>query len=276
MSKRRCCFWLLVALLVGAAVIGAILEPTGTVPALLAGEPFYRGRPTRYWREVLREEGRSGKISTTTASKFLGGHEAFPVLRECARDSDRNVRWTAITLLGNGGLRTQQLLDLLVEALDDGDVEVRLKSVGALARWGPMAKQAVPALTARLQDPELQVAHFADLVLWHIDPTAAVSACGWRPFTSSEYGFSVMLPGQPEQKDTPVLEGQVIAHSFQEWHRGGPYQAPVRYVILVAEYSEELVKQSTEEERFQAMKDCAPHFFNGGKVVEEKKVSREG
>jgi hypothetical protein len=129
-----------------------------------------------------------------------------------------------------------------------------------------------PALTARLSDPEPQVAHFADLALWQIDPTAAPSACGWRLFKSTEFGVSAMLPGKPEEGDNPVLDGLAVAHSFQLQHQGGPYQSPTRYVIAVATYPEEFLKGSTEEERLRGMKDAAP-FFMGAKVVENNKVT---
>jgi hypothetical protein len=135
-----------------------------------------------------------------------------------------------------------------------------------------MARSAVPALTARLADSELQIAHSADLALWQIDVPAAAS--GWQPFTSEEYRFSVLMPGPPIQEDKPVLGGVVVAHSFQGWHRAGPYQAPTRYIALVVNYPRGVLPAS-EEERFRAMKESAP-FFTTGKVVEEKDVSQVG
>jgi hypothetical protein len=139
-----------------------------------------------------------------------------------------------------------------------------------------MARQAIPALTARLTDPELLVAQTADLALWEIDPPAAVTACGWRTFTSPELGFSVMLPSQPQREDLPILDGLDVARTFQDWHRAGPYQAPTRYTVMIVEYPKEVLGQSTEEERSRALKEAAPFFFSGGKVVEEKEVSQDG
>src|SRR3954447_5065819 len=98
MRKRRIWFSLVAVFLFGAAVLTALLEPTHTVRGLLAGEPFYRGRPASSWREVLREHGRNGSIPVATAGQFRDAHSALPVLRECARDPDRNVRWPAIAL----------------------------------------------------------------------------------------------------------------------------------------------------------------------------------
>jgi HEAT repeats len=275
MKKRRVWLCLIVVFLLTAVVLLAFFEPNRILRGLLAGEPFYRERPLSHWKEVLRERGRAGSVPPGTAARFRDGNAAFPVLRECARDPDRNVRWPAIYLLDYSGLRTQPALDLLVEALEDSDIEVRLKATGALARWGPMARQAAPALTARLQDPEVQVADHADLALWAVDQPTAVAACGYRPFTSGEFGFSVMLPGEPEREDRPLQDSSSVAHSFQQWHHAGPNQAPTRYVVLVVEYPDALLKGLTEEDLFQRTKDSAP-FFTGGKVVEEKKVSLGG
>jgi hypothetical protein len=262
--------------LLGAVVLLALFEPNRILRGLLAGEPFYRDRPLSYWREVLRRQGGEGQVADETADQFRDVNSAFAVLRECARDPDRNVRWPAIYLVEHSGLRTQPALDLLVEALDDGDVEVRLKAVIALARWGPVARQAVPALAARLHDPEVQVAHYADLALWAVDQPSAVAASGYRPFTSREFGFSVALPGEPEREDRePELPSLTHTHAFRQWHRIAGEPAPTRYVVLVVECPEGAVKGITVEERFRRAREANPQF-PGGKVVEEKKVSAGG
>src|SRR5262245_24210079 len=237
MRRLRLWLCLLAVVVLVAAALVAFFEPTRTVWGWLAGEPFFRGRSLSYWRELLREHGRDGNIPPSTTNQFWDTHAAFPVLRACARDPDRNVRWPAIALFGRGDLRTRQALELLVKALEDEDVEVRLKAIGVLAGWGKMAREAVPALAARFHDPELQVAHFADLVVWQVDPEGAPAACGWRPFTSDKFGVSMILPGEPEQEEKP-LPGGLVAHTFQCWHGAGPYQAPTRYAVLVVEYPE--------------------------------------
>jgi hypothetical protein len=271
MRKRRRWLFLASAIFLAAIVLTSLLEPTRIVRGLLLGKPFYRERPLSYWREVLGRHGREGQIPWVTAGRFHG-NEALPVLRACARDPDRNVRWPAVALLGRTGRGSQQALDVLVESLGDEDVEVRLKAVDALAAWGPMARTAIPALTTRLSDPEHQVAHFADLALWQVDPPAAVVACGWRSFTSPEFAFSVMLPGEPEREDQPLQGFPVVAHAFLAWHRVGTYQAPTRYVVTATDYPEEVLNGSTEVERYRKATELVPAFFPGGKVVEEKEV----
>jgi HEAT repeats len=275
MRKRWLWLGLVAVLLLGGAVLAALLEPTRVVRGLLAGEPFYRGRPLSYWREVLRDGGRNGNIPDSTVGEFYDAHAAFPVLRGCARDPDRNVRWPAIALLSRGGVRSQQVLDVLLAALEDDDVEVRLKAVGALARWGPMARPALPALTARLQDPELQVAHYADLALWEIDVPAAVEACGWRPFACEEWGFLVALPGEPERSQKPVAEGTFVVHDYSAWHQVGPNRAPTRYTVAVTEYPPDFLAGTTEEQWLNSTRDLMPVFL-GWKVVSEKPIEQSG
>jgi hypothetical protein len=275
MRKRRLWLYFLAGgvLMVAATALVVWLEPTRIGWGLLTGEPFFRERPLSYWREVLRKHGREGYFPREITNKFWDTRSAFPVLRACARDPDPNVRWPAIALLSQGDLRSREVLDLLVESLGDEVAVVRLKAVAVLALWGPMAREAVPALAARLQDSELQVAHYADLAVWQIDPTAAPSACGWRPFTSEEFGISLMVPGEPERKNRPVLEGMGVGHGFQCWHQAGIYQAPTRYFFMVVDYKEGLFDGTTEEERFRAMKEATPLFFPTGTIVEDKEVS---
>lgn len=155
MKKIRRWLGLALVLLVGGLLVAAFLEPTQIVRGFLAGDSFYRGRPSRYWREYLREDGRSGKVSRSNVRQFRDTRAAFAVLCKCASDPDRNVRWPAITLFGHGGERSEKILSVLVHALDDDDMEVRLQANRALAYWGSMARSAVPALANRLNDPEL-------------------------------------------------------------------------------------------------------------------------
>src|SRR5262245_23852312 len=118
-------------LFLGLAVLAAFLEPNGIVPAYLAGEAFYRGRPLRYWREVLRERSKSGKNPRSPVWQ-LYMPEALPMLRECGPDPDVIVRSLAIGILRASGRRSQEALDILVEALQDDSIDVRLTALDAL------------------------------------------------------------------------------------------------------------------------------------------------
>jgi hypothetical protein len=275
MRKGR--FWLcLGVVLAGAAALAALLEPTRVVRGYLAGEVFHRGRPTSYWREVLREHGRQGGIPPETARQFRDGYAAFPVLSACARDPDPHVRWPAIGLIGQSGARTEQALAALVEALGDESVEVRLKALEALGGWGRMARPAVPVIAGRLTDPEPQVAFVADLALWEVDEPAAVRGSGWRRFTSPEYRFSVMLPDEPERDSKPAVGGgPVVVHAFATWHRTGSESSPTRYTVAVSEYPAEVIEGASEDERLDASRDWGL-FGLGGKLVGERAVTQHG
>src|SRR5262245_55754223 len=54
MTKRRLLRWS--PLLLIAVILALWFEPTGGLRAWLRGEAFYRGRPTSYWREIIRRD----------------------------------------------------------------------------------------------------------------------------------------------------------------------------------------------------------------------------
>src|SRR5262249_49074911 len=54
MTKRRLLRWSL--LLIVAVILAVWFEPTGGLRAWLRGEAFYQGRPTSYWREIIRRD----------------------------------------------------------------------------------------------------------------------------------------------------------------------------------------------------------------------------
>src|SRR5262245_25493215 len=123
MTKRK--RWLVFGILfmVVAAAIAAFLEPNQIVPGLLAGEPFYKGRPVRYWREVLRRQGQAGTIPKTP-SKLFYGDSALLILLKCARDPDPQVRWPAVSHLGDTWCCSPRALNVLIEALQDDQIAV--------------------------------------------------------------------------------------------------------------------------------------------------------
>ena len=263
-------------LLVGGTILTAFLEPTQIIRGYFAGDAFYRDRPTRYWRKVLREEGLRGTVSRKTIVQFHDVHGALPILRECAQDPDRNVRWPAITVLGQNDGRSEQILSVLVDALDDQDIEVRLKAIDALVRWGRMARSAIPALASRLYDPELQVALFADHALWHIDPSAAVKICGWRSFTSERWRFSVMVPSEPEEAEQPILDlNPLVAHTFTSWHRVGREVSPTSYAVAVREYAAESLRLMKREDIVAEGQNQVVQIL-GGKLAREQPVEQHG
>lgn len=276
LTRRR--LWLFLTLMLVAVIAGLALVPglPGIVSGYIAGEPFFRDRPLRHWREVLRTQGRNGHIDDETVASFWNGHRALPVLRELTNDADSKVRWPALTLLGQSGLRTQEVLNLFISALSDEDVEVRLHATAVLDGWGPMAKNAVPALVERLNDSVAQVAMFADNALWRIDISAAAKADRWELYQNPEWGFNVMLPGRPEYKEGPVGgAGPGLVHSFTGNHKAGTFEIPTHYTIAVSEYPDEILAGTTEEERLATGRELALMGL-GGRLVREVPMEQHG
>lgn len=267
--------WVCIGLLflVSGGIVAALLEPTQTVRGYFAGDAFYRSRPTRYWRKYLREDGRYESLSSRNVSRFRDTHAAFAVLRVCASDPNRNVRWSAIALLGAGEARSEEILSVLVGALDDEDSGVRLQAVKALDHWGPMARSAVPALAYRLKnDSVLLVVHYADIALWDIDPSAAVELCGWRRFRSDDGKFTVMLPSEPEHTEPFILFAST--HLFVALHKIGSHNGDVAYGICVSEYPAEWLEGKNKEDMHAKLRDATAEKF--GKLIGEQPIVQHG
>jgi hypothetical protein len=261
--------WLGIApIVLATGSIAAVLDPNRIVPGLLAGDTFYRHRPTRYWRERLRESGKKGQIEQETRKRLGFSGDAVPILLECAGDPDVNVRWPALGLLALTGARTERVLDTFVNALHDEEPEVRLKAINGLASWGTAARAAIPALVERLNDRELQVSFEADRALWQIDVAAAVEAAGWKSFTSDLCGFTAIMPSQPERSVEPVPVGPGVIHRFAGVHN------VCRYDVNVFEYPSVFVA-AIQQARFEAEHETSLAAM-GGKLVREDRIEQHG
>jgi hypothetical protein len=247
---RRREFWLTAgALLLLVVALVIALEPTHVVRGFLCWEAFYRGRPTSYWRETLRADGQNGHVRPETVATFRIRGQAAPVLAECLQDSDPNVRWPAAYLLGNGPFVTQLTVPPLRRALHDPDKEVHLQAIYGLGLIGANARQATNELADLYRDPDAQIRHYADVALWRVHAPAARRAGGWQEVKSPEWGFTAEFPHAPEIKDRTfqLPRGAVVGHTFQAAH------GVTQCIVMVADYPEELVKATTEEDRFEGM-----------------------
>jgi hypothetical protein len=245
--KKKRLIWLAVlAGLLAAGAAAAVLEPNRVVRGWLAGEPFFRWRPASYWKDVLRTEGSHDPPFRKALGEFRPKEVSVRVLLECARDPDPNVRRPALFVLADSAVRLDVIRDGLTNALNDPDPQCRLTALVGLAAYGQGARPAVPALVPLLHDPEDQVAFVADLTLWEIDPAAAREATGWREFTSDDWGFCMMLPGEPEEStiSTPGII-PAITHQFLAVH------GVSRYGVAISDYPEGAFFPPTDEERLE-------------------------
>lgn len=273
MKKNWLWLVLILALLLGNAILWSFLDSTQTVRGFVMGDAFYQGRPTRYWRVYLREDGYYGALSRMNLQRFSDTHAAFAVLRACASDPDPTVRWPAIALLGRGETQSEEILSVLVNALDDEDVEVRLQAVRALDHWGPIARSAVPALAKLLKDPEIRIAYRVDLALWDIDQPAAVEECGWKPFRSSDWKFTAMVPTEPKQTEQSFIFYDL--HWFISMHKFGPHTGDTAYGIGVIEIPAEWLEGKSKEDFLAKARDNVVEKF-GGKLIGRQPIEQNG
>ena len=269
--KRR---WLLGGALIvlAALIIASFFEPYQIVPGLLHGEAFYHMQPTRYWRERLRQDGGAGRISDEMDGLFWEQDKSLPILRQCVLDPDRNVRWPAAYHLARSAWNPK-VVPILCDRFHDDDLEVRLQAIRGMLRMERKSPQAIQELTTVMKtDPEGQARHWAEKVLWRIDPQAAREARGWSHYVSKEWGFSAEVPAEPKMLEQIVQSpgGPVPAHAFQFW------MEPSCFQIIVNEYPKDFVASTTEEERNEGLRKAFPFFFMGGKMTSEKEIEFQG
>src|SRR5262245_37190176 len=131
MTRRRRWLFRCSLLILGALIVASFFEPYQIVPGILHGESFYHLRPTRYWRELLRKDGQAGRISKETEIHFGDHSETVPVLQQCLRDPDRNVRWPAAYHLARMSWDRKNI-PILCDCLHDDDAEVRFQGIRGL------------------------------------------------------------------------------------------------------------------------------------------------
>ena len=244
----------------------AIRDP---ILGVLDGDDFLDWRPTRYWREVLRQEGEANRLSDETITAFKYREAAVPVLRTCARDDNRNERWPAELLLGRLALHhNHATLPTLREALKDDDVGgSALRAIIGLGNLRANAIFAAPDIVPLMKGPELQVRFLAEKALWAIKKKLAIEAGGWRPFRSARWKFSVSFPSPLHEEQKPnTLDDRLVIHWFSSAH------GATRLTVAITECPPELF-QGTDEERLAAGRD-AVLFGLGGKLLDDQAFER--
>jgi hypothetical protein len=163
--KKTARKWLLrlsAALLIIALAAVFLLTP---VPIIIIGsfrgEAFYEGRPTSYWRQVIREQ-RQGPTPPTPSffdkvrayfgfppprPEHMRGASrgaAVPVLRHLLNDRDPEVRRFAADTLLSGGNLLEEILDQALGDLQNTDPQTRQSAARRLRYFGKQARKAVP------------------------------------------------------------------------------------------------------------------------------------
>jgi hypothetical protein len=125
-------------------------------------EPTFRGQPSSYWRQRIKQGdvsfggftsslfvSRDGKLELFLLPWEPESKEVVPVLLDLLQDQDAGVRWVAATGLGTYADK-EEATPPLIEMLDDEDEDVREAAAKSLQRMNadlePQVEQAVAAI----------------------------------------------------------------------------------------------------------------------------------
>jgi HEAT repeats len=208
-------------------------------------------------------------VSNETLDIFKFQESAIPVLGACACDSDSNVRWPAVILLGSVARgNSRAALSFLCQALKDENVEVRLQAIRALKPLGANAANAGPQLVALTRDGDPQIRSWADKALWEINIKLAAETGGWQTFESPRWNFTASFPAPPVEAQTPnfLAPNRLVTTSFSARH------GVTCCTVAVTEYPVDLYK-GTDDERLSAARDLAL-LGVGGKLLNEQIFER--
>jgi HEAT repeat protein len=195
---------LLLAHAVIVLVVGAIIfDAPLAVEGWLSHESFFAGKPTTYWKHQLERTGREFQLAQAEFRRK--GTEGLPVLTEILKDGTPAQRQGALTVLRGMGpaakeavsavyvlladkdgmarvqaaeavyqisRETDELVPVLIQALQDDRDEVRNAAAQALGRIGPAARESVPALVLALQENQPAARAFAAKALGWMGPAA--------------------------------------------------------------------------------------------------------
>ena len=264
-AKKELILAILLFISVGLAMV---LDRSGTVKALALREPFYRGRPASYWRDVLRDNGGLGEVTQETVELF-GERSALPILKHCLRDEDPNVRWPATRLLYEV-YDWNSVEPLLCDILEnDPDPQVKYAALIVFAKMNRNSQQSIPhILTVAKDDANGTLQMAAHSALWLIREEAAIQAGNWQEFRSDELGFSIMLPGLPNHKIRKSENefGEFETHVFES------IIGAARFSVSVSLIQPEVKEHYSEVDRYDSM---AANFgpMLGGNLVSDEEVA---
>lgn len=122
------------------------------IVGLARGESFYKGRPTSYWRGVVKH--------------FAGLLKSVPIGKTAVFPPPTTFLDNAHAFLGK--ILSKEIgvppdesdfssLPIYIELLSDEDADVREYAAVVIGKMGPSAKAAVPGLSALLKDKSIEV-----------------------------------------------------------------------------------------------------------------------
>lgn len=257
MNRRLMITLLVLAAGAGLVALAAIFDPTMTLQGLARREAFYRGRPTSYWIDDLRDIGRTGRIDRQAIEAFVD-LAAVRMLKEAAIDDDAEVRCAAVSLIGFAAFPGDAARTLR-QALEDPNVDVQIQAMRGLARLRRNSINALPRLVELSQHDDLNISANAHYALWEIDGDTALKAGRWTAFSSLEWGFSASLPGGVNQRFS-LVDGFVEPQSVHSFH--GNLES-AHFVVAINEQNPRISAALSIENRHDLSAHGSAHAIGG-------------
>lgn len=146
-----------ILLVMGVLVVGAGLwfEPGQRARGWVGGEAFFRGHPTRWWKESLNHPEPLRQAGALEAIRD-GEEQAVPVLVEIVADPHAEIepRWAAAELLGKLKEKGRAGVPVLLDWLDDASIYTRGVAVRVLGEMASDDDEVCDRLITRLQGSE--------------------------------------------------------------------------------------------------------------------------
>jgi hypothetical protein len=155
--KKRWVWRVIFVLLLVAGLAMAIPTSRDVILGSLSGEPFFHGKPARYWNRTAR--GGTDLSRETEKELVAGGTAALPVaLKMCAWDTKNSERgWILLQAIDERlTFQRDDFISALVESLQTKDKDIRLHAAYYLVRTtqSPMRPTATPVVVESLKSQD--------------------------------------------------------------------------------------------------------------------------
>jgi hypothetical protein len=212
------------------------------LPALVQGEHFYCGLPSRLWADAVRRWHRNNprqprpvstwfgrwmlRLSSRAEPPVLRGDPAaVPVLSDLVQCRDENVRWRAARALARMGPTAKAAVPALLEAVYEESPPARAETAEALVAIGPAREEVMPTVRRLLARGRVGdwLAVLGMHPLWRDDPeTASLLLRAARHDDLDVRNYAVCCLGEARLPN-PVHTEQVIPlllEALRDEHQG--------------------------------------------------------
>ncbi len=181
----------------GVLALAVALDPTYILQGLLKNERFFRGRPTSYWRQAIKDGGHEFSSSFGIVLEGKPESAGVPVLMELLEDQDDQVCFTACNALAIVGANAKPAVPALLKMLKHSNLFHRRNAANTLASIlsSCEAKEAVPALSEALKEDDAFVNYHCAMALGRIGRQAEEAVPALISLAKSERAKNPYIEG---------------------------------------------------------------------------------